>query len=414
MFVYLQLLKESFYFAFKSLKDNKLRSCLSLLGVTVGIFSIISVLACVDSLTRNIRENLSGLDKNVLYLTKYSFGITDIPYWKRLSFPEVSYQEYEYLKKSVVNIELLGYSIFGIHSSIKYDAKIIPNIEANVASSEIEKIENIRIEKGRFYSQTESNSGASVIVLGHSVAKQLFENQDPIGKQIRYYEKKLTVIGVLKKYGAIIGLDEKVFVPANFIRRFVNSGPKGVPSAVIVKPKQGIETEKVVQALSQSIRTYRGLKPNEEDNFFINKVSSFTDSVDGIIGTLNLVGWVIGGFSVLVGGFGIANIMFVSVKERTHLIGIQKSLGAKNQFILFQFLFEAILLATIGGIFGLLLVWLAMCLATEMTDAIEFILSWQNVAIGVGVSVTIGIVSGILPAIRASLLNPVEAIRTGM
>jgi putative ABC transport system permease protein len=142
-------------------------------------------------------------------------------------------------------------------------------------------------------------------------------------------------------------------------------------------------------------------------------LSGFTDLIDGIVGQMNVVGWIISGFSLLVGGFGIANIMFVSVKERTNLIGIQKSLGAKNRFILFQFLFEAVILSVIGGVVGLLLVWIISLILTKALD-FEFVLSASNVLLGTSLAAIIGLISGILPAITASKLDPVEAIRTGM
>ncbi|MDO5607230.1 MAG: ABC transporter permease [Capnocytophaga sp.] len=414
MLIYLQLFKESFNFAIKALRDNKLRTFLSLLGVTVGIFSIISVLAAVDSLDRNIRENLSGLDKNVMYLTKYSFGPTDVPRWQRLNFPQVSYQEYDFISRNTPDAEAVAYSIFGVNESIKYEGKTIASVSAEAASSAIEAINDVKIANGRFYTEAESNAGSPVMVLGHDIAEQLFGTENPVGKEVRFYGRKLTVIGVLKKYGMGNDTDEKIFLPPNFLRRFMNSGPQGVPSGIIIKPKRNVNGNDFEQTLTQLIRRYRGLKPGEPNNFFINKISSFTDMIDSTIRMLNLVGWVIGGFSILVGGFGIANIMFVSVKERTNLIGIQKSLGAKNQFILFQFLFEAVLLALIGGVIGIFFVWIATLVASGVTDDFNFVLSVGNIAVGAGVSVAIGLVSGILPAVSASRLNPVEAIRTGM
>jgi putative ABC transport system permease protein len=161
------------------------------------------------------------------------------------------------------------------------------------------------------------------------------------------------------------------------------------------------------------LRAYRGLKAGDSDNFFINVFSGFTDLIDGIILNMKFGGWVISLFSLLVGGFGIANIMFVSVKERTNLIGIQKSLGAKNRFILFQFLFEAIILSVIGGIIGLLLVWVIALVLTNVLD-FEFVLGMGNILLGTLLAAIIGLISGILPAISASKLDPVEAIRTGM
>lgn len=277
-------------------------------------------------------------------------------------------------------------------------------------------LRSLKLNKVGFTLRPESYSGAAVVVLGYGVAEKLFENANAIGKQVRIYGRRLTVIGVLKKFGAQLfdSPDEKVYVPANFVRRFMNSGPQGVPGAIILKPKKDVDIAAFEEVLVQKLRNYRGMKYEDPTNFFVNKMSGLRDAVDNIIGMMNMVGWVIGGFSILVGGFGIANIMFVSVKERTSLIGIQKSLGAKNKFILFQFLFEAVILAFIGGLIGLFLVWVVSIIASSMTGDFKFVLSLGNMVLGSAVAVTIGLISGIVPAWSASRLDPVEAIRTGM
>ncbi|MDO4228919.1 MAG: ABC transporter permease, partial [Capnocytophaga sp.] len=277
MFIYLQLLKESFNFAIKSLRDNKLRTFLSLLGVSVGIFSIISVLSAVDSLNRNIQDNLSGLDKNMMTISKFSFAPTDVPRWQRLRYPQVTYQEYEFLVKEVSNIDAATYIIFGVISPIKYGGKTINSVMADAATFEIQQVQDIIVEKGRFMNESESRSGAPIIVLGHEIAQQLFGDEDPIGKEVRYFGKQLTVSGVLKKYGSMSDVDGKVILLSTFVRNFMNTGPQGMPSGITIKPKKGIDIAEFENTLIQSLRRIRGLKPDDPNNFFINKMSSFTD-----------------------------------------------------------------------------------------------------------------------------------------
>ena len=416
MLVYLRLLKESFGFAMNALRNNKLRTLLSLLGVTIGIFSIIAVLAAVDSLDRKIKKDLSSLDKNTIYLMRFSFGPSEIPQWKREQFPDVKYDEYEYLKSSVNNLDQMGYQLFVSRESMKFESESVSDVNVVPVSHEFIDIQGLEFEKGRFYNEPESNSGAAVIVLGYEIAKGLFGESEPLGKNIRLYGQRFTVIGMLKKQGAGTfgdSNDTSVFIPVNFLRRLYGDNNDAMTPVILVKPEKGVDMDAFKAELAQKLRNYRGMKTDEIDNFFINVLSGFTDLIDGIVGQMNLVGWVISGFSLLVGGFGIANIMFVSVKERTNLIGIQKSLGAKNKFILFQFLFEAVILSVIGGVVGLLLVWIISVVLTKALD-FEFILGMGNVLLGTGLAAIIGLISGILPAITASKLDPVEAIRTGM
>ena len=416
MLLYLRLLKESLSFALNALRNNKLRTLLSLLGVTIGIFSIIAVLAAVDSMDKKIKEDLSDMDLNTIYLIRFSFGPSDVPRWKREQFPDVTYQEYEYIRRSVNNIDKMSFNLFTRNESIKYEDKTVNSIRVKPSTNEFIDIEPIKIESGRYFNESESNSGAPVIVIGSEVATGLFGTTNPIGKKIRLYGQKLTVIGVLKKQGQSTfgdSSDIAVFFPVNFLRRMYGDNNKSLTPAILIKPEKGIDINEFKAELTQKLRTFRSVKPGEINNFFINVLSGFTDFIDNIIGQMNVIGWIISGFSLLVGGFGIANIMFVSVKERTNLIGIQKALGAKNKFILFQFLFEAVILSVIGGIVGMLLVWLC-ALGLSVALDFEFILSAKNMLLGTGLAAFIGLLSGIIPAITASKLDPVEAIRTGM
>jgi putative ABC transport system permease protein len=416
MLVYLRLLRESFGFAMNALKNNKLRTLLSLLGVTIGIFSIIAVLAAVDSLDQKIKKDLSSLDKNTIYLMRFSFGPSEIPQWKREQFPNVKYEEYDYLKNSMNDVDQMAYQFFVNRETIKYQSATVSDINVVPVSHEFIEIEGLEFDEGRFYNESESNSGSAVIVLGHEIASGLFEGLNPIGKNIRLYGQRFTVIGVLKKQGADFfgnSNDTSVFIPVNFLRRMYGDNNDALIPVILIKPEKGVDMDAFKAELTQKLRNYRGMKTDEIDNFFINVLSGFTDLIDGIVSQMNLVGWIISGFSLLVGGFGIANIMFVSVKERTNLIGIQKSLGAKNRFILFQFLFEAVILSVIGGAVGLFLVWIISIVLTKALD-FQFVLSMANILLGTGLAALIGLISGIVPAITASKLDPVEAIRTGM
>lgn len=417
MLVYLRLLKESFGFAMNALRNNKLRTFLSLLGVTIGIFSIIAVLAAVDSLDRKIKNDLNDLDKNTIYLMRFSFGPSDIPRWKREQFPDVTYDEFEYLKRSISDVDKMAFNLFTRNENIKFEDKTVSSVRVTPTTNEFEGIDGIKISHGRFFNEAESNSGTAVIILGFDVAEGLFENSEQaIGQKVRLYGQRFTVIGVTDKQGfSTFGdsRDNAVFIPMNFIRRLYGENSDMITPAILIKPKKGIDMEAFKGEITQKLRTFRGLKVTDIDNFFINVLSGFTDFIDQIVGNLNIGGWLIAGFSLLVGGFGIANIMFVSVKERTNLIGIQKSLGAKNRFILFQFLFEAVILSVIGGIIGLLMVWGIAVLMTKVLD-FEFVLSFSNIILGAGLAGFIGLISGIIPAISASKLDPVEAIRSGM
>ncbi|MDM1406535.1 ABC transporter permease [Myroides sp. DF42-4-2] len=416
MIVYFRLLYSSFQFAFNALRTNKLRTLLSLLGVTVGIFSIIAVLAAVDSMDRTIKSELSGFDRNMIYVFNHSFGPSEIPRWKVDQFPNVTYEEYDYLKRNLRGLEYASFNFFVGNENMKAEHNYVNGIIIRPCSSDMQYLDNVKMESGRFFNESESVNGNAVIVIGHEIAQTLFPGQEALGKNVRLYGRKFVVIGVLEKQGAISiggGQDETAYLPVNLFRQMFGDNIKAYTPVIIVKPTKSVDIKQFSDDITLRLRTFRGLKPGEDSNFFVNEFGGLMEFMDNIIGQMNLVGWIISMFSLLVGGFGIANIMFVSVKERTHLIGIQKAIGAKRRIILLQFLFESIILALIGGVVGILLVWLIALGVSSLLD-FQFVLSFFNIAIGLVLSMIIGLISGYLPARSAAKLDPVEAIRSGM
>lgn len=414
--IYLKLIKESLFFAFNALRTNKLRTLLSLLGVTVGIFSIIAVLAAVDSLDKGIRKDLDGMDNSMLNIFQYSFSPTDVPRWKMDQFPEMKYDEYEFLKRNVSGLERISFNYYTSSQNIKSEYATANDVSIAPCSYDNQFIDNVKVEKGRFFNESEDASGSAVIVLGFEIANVLFSNTNPLNQTVRLFGKRFNVIGVLEQQGASSfgeSKDLKVYIPSNFLRQYYGENSDFLTAVIVAKPKKDFDSNIFKDDIVFKLRTMRGLKSSDIDNFFLNEFAGLTNFIDDIVSNLNIVGWIISAFSLLVGGFGIANIMFVSVKERTHIIGIQKALGAKNHFILYQFLFEAVILSFIGGLVGILLVYLISVFVTAFFS-FEFILSFSNVIIGLSLASFIGLISGILPAISASKLDPVEAIRSGM
>lgn len=411
---------ESFRFAWKALKSNLLRTILSLLGVTIGIFAIITVLTLVDSLEKNIKDSLNFLGTGVIYIEKWPFvpeGPGEYEWWEYWRRPNASYREYEFLQANL-NHET-GISIFAMHGGlvVKRDNNSIGDVRLVGGALGYTTLFELNIEYGRFPSPEEISSGKNIVIIGHEIANSLFPNgENAMGKVVKIKNLKYVVIGVIKKEGqSFMGTpsnDYAAIIPYQSFRKLYQTGTGAWDESTSRIGVKGFETDIGLVELENEIRgllrVRRGLQPTEKDNFALNRPEAIANMISGVFDVLSLAGWIIGGFSILVGGFGIANIMFVSVKERTSIIGLQKSMGARNYFILFQFLFEAIFLSLIGGLAGLGLVYLITFI--PMGDLVVT-LTVKNIVLGLGVSSVIGFVSGIIPAAMASRLDPVIAIR---
>jgi len=414
MILLLKLIRESYLFAFQAIIVNKVRTILSLLGITIGIFSVIAVLTVFDSMESSIRSSLSELGDNVIFVQKWPWAMGgDYPWWKYLNRPEPSVNDMEEIQRRSKTAEAVA-MMFQTQRTVKRMNNSFEGVNVMGVSHQYEKVLPLDIKDGRYFTQVESIGGRNVVIIGADIADNLFENEDPIGKSVKIFGNKLTVIGILSKQGdGSFGssTDEQVFVPMNFARNYINL--RYISTTLLVRAKSNVSNIQLKDEMTGIMRSVRKIKPGDDNNFALNEISVINQGLQSFFNGLALIGWIIGAFSLLVGGFGIANIMFVSVRERTNIIGIQKAIGAKNFFILLEFLFEAVFLSLIGGVVGLLLIFIGTYAFQGMMD-FDLFLSQGNIIIGLVISTVIGLISGFVPAWSASRLDPVEAIRFGV
>ena len=418
MKLFIRLILESLFFSFNAIIANPIRTFLSLLGVTIGIFTIIAVLSLVDSLEDSIQDSLDFLGTDNLRIEKWPWEFDNPGYewWKFWKRPHPTYKEYTFLKENLKHAEVVEIMVFRERLTIKYLNNSSSEVTLSGVVYESKEINDYKILSGRYYTENETILGSNYVIIGYKIMEDLFENSDyAIGKEIKIKGVKFRVIGVFEEEGeSFVGgdsFDRQMIVPFNSFKKIYRTGKKGSNAALVVKGNSELDPrlENLEYELKGMLRARRGLKPTEDENFAINRPEYLTGFVSSIFSTISIAGWVIGSFSIFVGGFGIANIMFVSVKERVPIIGLQKSLGAKNYFILMQFLFESSFLSIIGGVIGLIFVFL---ITFVDLGSFDLRISLTNVILGISISTIIGICAGLIPAIFASRLDPVEAIRS--
>jgi len=411
--MFFRLFKEGFLFAINSVIVNKLRTFLSLFGITIGIFSIISVFTVLDWMEKSIRDSISSLGDNVIYVQKFPWSFDpNLAWWDIIKWPAISDRDYQSILKKSTKSETACF-VASQPEKIKYKKNITSDVNVAAITLEFQNIRSFEIDKGRYFSPFEASSGKNVAIIGSEIARRLFEKTEAVGKEISIAGFKTTVIGVLKKEGkggiSDNGLDELTLVPINFGKSFINMRNRFIETQLIIKAKPGVAIQELSDETTMILRAARSLRPEETSDFSVNRASMISQGLDSIFVAINIGGWIIGGFSILVGGFGIANIMFVSVKERTNIIGIQKALGAKRFFILQQFLVESMLLSILGGLLGVFMIFLGTLVINYLWD-LNMYLTVGNIFLAVFISGIIGVIAGYAPANAASKMDPVEAI----
>ncbi|MBM3432995.1 MAG: FtsX-like permease family protein [Bacteroidetes bacterium] len=410
----LEIVGSSFLMAIQELWKNKLRTFLSLLGVTFGIFCIISVLATVNSLEQNIQNEVKSLGTNTIYVDKWDYsGGPNYPWWKFVKRPSPKYEEAVGIKPRTPSAKFVAFKI-SAQDKVDYQGNQLSNIQLYGVSEEFSEIQPVEIAYGRYLSESEFQTGSPVAVVGNKVAEELYGvPEGAIGKLIQTRGKKFTIVGVIKKQGStFIGgwqFDQSL-VTSYRMGRNIMDGRRADP-LILVQGQDYVSSKQLKDDLMSTMRALHKLSPTQEDDFSLNDINDFSSAISDIFVNLNLGGWAIAVLSLIVGMFGVANIMFVSVRERTSQIGLKKAIGAKGRVILSEFLLEAAFLCVIGGLIGLTLVFALTQVLTQVLNFPVFI-SLSNMLLAILLCIVVGILAGYIPARQAARLDPVVAIRS--
>lgn len=412
----IEIIVSSFKMALQELWKNKLRTFLSLFGVTIGIFCIIGVLTVVNSLERNIQNEIKALGTNTIYLDKWDYtagGGPDYPYWKYVKRPVPKYAE---MKEIMNRTPSARYAAFKIdrEDNIEFEDNQLSNVNLYGITEQFNIIQPIDILTGRYISEAEFNQGSNVMVIGITVAEKFFGIPErAVGKMIAARGKKLQVIGVIKKQGRqMIGgwnFDENVILPYKFARTIMDE--RRSDPLIMVQGQESVSSKALKDELTGTVRAIHKLSPKKDDDFSLNDVNDFSAAISDAFVGLNQGGWAIAALSLIVGMFGVANIMFVSVRERTSQIGLKKAVGAKRRVILAEFLLESAFLCIIGGLTGLIFVFLLSTLLTSVLNFPVFI-STNNMILAIVICIIVGVLAGFIPARQAARMDPVLAIRS--
>lgn len=406
---------ESFRIAFAQIRANKMRSVLTALGVIIGIVAVTLMGTAINGIDRGFQNSLAMLGDDVLYVQKWPWGPVE-DWWNYQNRPIIRPEHADRLNQIIEDTpnSLLEVAapVAGRGASVKAGANQINGVTVFGTTGNYARMMSAEFKEGRLFNETEASGGRQVCVLGFDVAEALFPAVSPLDQTVQIRGQPFTVIGVLSKQGAFLGLfsfDSQVIMPLNAYRKYFGLSTNSAQLRVKVRDKNRMDEAK--EELIGAMRRVRGQLPGERDNFSINQQQAFREQLEPIKSGIALAGLFITGLSLFVGAIGIMNITFVSVKERTKEIGTRKALGARRRTILLQFLIEAVSICLIGGAVGLSLTF-GLCLLLQTTmPSLPVVFSFNLVIVSMIVAVATGVISGFAPAWGASRLDPVVALR---
>lgn len=412
-----QIITTSVTQAWQELRVNKLRTFLSLLGITIGIFCIIAVLTVLDSMKNNIRTEMASLGSDVLYINRWPWMDEggEYKWWEYWRRPSMSPTEVKAVEDQVPDASFATLCLPINNTTVKHADLDVSGLTGYGVMNNFDKIQNIEIAAGRYLSASELDGGSNTVVLGGEVYNTLFPTGlNALGSGVTFFGKKFTVVGVMKKVGknmAGFDFDNAVIFPYYAATSYADTRSFNYDPLMLIKARNGVNVDELKYEVEGVLRRVRKVRPGQANDFAINQLSQVSERLDAVFVTIDVIAIVIGGFSLIVGAFGIANIMFVTVKERTKIIGLKKAIGARSRSILMEFLVEAITLCIMGGIIGIVIVLL---LSLALTYGADFTvtLSFKNFLLGIGISAVVGVLAGFIPARSASKLDPVVAIRS--
>jgi putative ABC transport system permease protein len=415
MFRYLEIIWTSFKMALQEFRSNKLRTFLSLLGITFGIFCIISVLSTISSMQRAVNNDLKALGNKTIYIDKWQYGGgSDNPWWKYVKRPFPKYEEAKLLRLKVPDAARIS---FGTETSanVDYGDNSLTGVSYYGNTEDFDKIQLFTIGAGRYFQPSDFDRGTPYVVLGYGIAEKLFgKAEKSIGNTVKLKGGKTAiVVGMIEKQGqSLLGgwdYDNSILLTYSYMRELIRD-EYGQPK-ILVQAGEGISTVALKDELRGAMRSIRKLSPTQEDNFALNDIDSLSKMLDPIFRGMNIGGWAIAALSLIVGMFGVANIMFVTVRERTSQIGLKKAIGAKRGVIMMEFLLESAFLCIIGGMIGLAVVFI-LTLIFSAVLAFKVFIPVDIILLAVGICLFTGVSAGIIPAFIAARMDPVVAIRS--
>lgn len=401
---------ESFLIAYAAIRANKTRGILTTLGIIIGIVAVVTTMTAANGLANNFRESISAMGSDVLYVTRIPW-VMNGDFFEFRNRPNLTYKDSQKLQTKLASAVAVN-PVTSTRKNVKYRSNVLEGVNLVGTTDDYITVTDGFPDVGRFMTQFDVQFKKNVCVIGSEVKDRLFQGADPMNKTIRIGWHEFYVIGVMEKRGSAgffggPNFDNQIFIPITTFMKYYGSTNRNYTIAVKA-PSQEAMTDFEYELVGE-MRKIRKLKPVEDRNFAINTMNTLMDAYNNVMGVVLVIGLIVTGISLFVGGIGVMNIMFVSVTERTREIGVRKALGAKKSSILSQFLFEACCICLIGGIIGITLSFGVAELINRLV--LPASVSLPIVVTALIISMLTGIVSGLIPAYRASRLNPIDALR---